>query len=158
MKWFECRGELDVRVKSCPTSPDTRKLISIHFKHQRKHAPYVYVGTPPEAIEYMKTMLFCPPTAVVAKIQELWPHLRAKQIYQVWSTLSSDLWRRDPNPMESAKKFIQNWPAAELWEFELPEGVVALAWGMKDIGKRIGKDIVETGLDATCEFIQTECS
>jgi hypothetical protein len=111
------------------------------------------VGTPPDAIEYMKTILFCPPTAVVSKIQEHWPHLKAKQIYRVWSQLSVDLWRCDSNPMESAKKFIQAWPVADLWEFELPEGVIALAWGMKGIGERIGKYIVETGLDATCEFI-----
>lgn len=108
------------------------------------------VSTPPEAVQFMKNMVFCPPTSVVAKVQKQWPHLRAKQIYRLWTQLSVDMWRRDPNPMVSAKKFIEEWPEADLWEFEMPKGVVALAWGMKGIGERIGKAIVETGIDATC--------
>jgi hypothetical protein len=158
MKWFECQGELDVRVKPHPRDFQARHVIIVHFKHWCKHAAYVFVETPPEAVEYIKTLLFSPPTLVVTKIQEKWSHLRAKQIYRIWTQLAGDLWRRDPNPMESAKKFIREWPAADLWEFELPEGVVALAWGMKDIGVKIGKCIVETGLDATCACLPPFCS
>jgi hypothetical protein len=133
-----------------PEDPQQRWLVRVYFKHDCQHARYVDVSTPLEAVEFMKSMLFCPPTSVVAKVQEQWPLLRPKQIYRIWTQQSVDLWRRDPNPMESAKKFIEEWPEADLWEFEMPEGVVALAWGMKGIGERIGKAIVETGIDATC--------
>jgi hypothetical protein len=153
MKWFECQGELNVRVKPHHRDRRIRHVIVVHFKHLCKHPAYVFVGTPPEAVEHIKSLLFCPLTSVVTKIQEKLPHLRAKQIYRMWTQLAVDLWRRDPIPMESAKKFIIDWPAADLWELDLPEGVVALAWGMKDIGSRIGTCIVETGLDATCTYL-----
>jgi hypothetical protein len=59
--------------------------------------------------------------------------------------------------MESAKCLIREDASADLWDLQVPEGVVALAWGMKRISKRIGREIVEIGIDATCAWDDGSC-
>jgi hypothetical protein len=147
---YDCKGSLTVAIDEDQTD-DEQYIVNATLEHEIKHPSYVVTSTPEEAIEKMKKMLDYSPTEVATSLKKEWPHLLQKQIYRIWSQLCEAAWRRDANPMESAKRLIQEDPSVDLWELAVPEGVVALAWGMKDIASRIGKEIVEIGIDATCK-------
>jgi hypothetical protein len=150
MRRYDCKGSLKVAIDEDRTD-DEQYIVKAILEHESEHPSYVVTSTPKEAIEEMKKMLDYSPTEVATCLRKKWNHLRQKQIYRLWSQLCEAAWRRDPNPMESAKRLIREEPSVDLWELTVPEGVVALAWGMKDIAGRIGKEIVEIGIDATCE-------
>jgi hypothetical protein len=148
---YPCKGTLNVIVE--PDEVDENKYMVIAaLRHNCQHPSYVFTSTPKEAIEEMKKMLDYSPTEVAGKLRKKWSWLRQKQIYRLWSQLCEASWRRDANPMESAKCLIHEDTSVDLWDLQVPEGVVALAWGMKRISERIGKEIVEIGIDATCTW------
>jgi hypothetical protein len=156
MVCYPCNGTLKVRVE-LDTVDENQYVVIVDLRHNSQHPSYVFTSTPKEAIEEMKRMLDYSPTKVAGKLRKKWSWLRQKQIYRLWSQLCEASWRHDANPMESAKRLICEDASVDLWDLQVPEGVVALAWGMKRISKRIGREIVEIGIDATCTWDDSSC-
>lgn len=93
------------------------------------------------------------PNDLTRKIQKDYPAITAKQIMTIWAKLAQELWKRKPeNQMESATILLEESDAVtDLFSLEVEEGVDQLAWGMKKIASLLGTNIVEVGIDATCE-------
>ena len=153
---YPCQGTLKVVVE-LDTVDESQYVVIAALQHNCQHPSYVFISTPKEAIEEMKKMLDYSPTEVAGKLRKKWGWLRQKQIYRLWSQLCEASWRRDANPMESAKRLIREDASVDLWDLQVPDGVVALVWGMKRISERIGREIVEIGIDATCTWDDSYC-
>lgn len=92
---------------------------------------------------------------MVTKIQALYPTITANQVYSQWRELSRAHWHRDKEQITSAKILLGEYqPDVDLFTLTgLPDGVEALAWGMKKVIDRLRGKVVEIAIDATCKHI-----
>jgi hypothetical protein len=92
------------------------------------------------------------PGLIASQLAAQYPDLTQAQIYSAWSHQSEVFWKKDEDPFVLARKLLQGAkPEVNFWELEVPNGVVAIAWGCRQISRRIGMMTVEIGLDAMCK-------
>jgi hypothetical protein len=93
------------------------------------------------------------PSAMVTKVQSIYPQVTALQIHTAWREMSQVYWRRDNLQLPSALKLLREYDDdVDIFEpVDIPEGVEMLAWGMKRVASLLRGKIVEVGMDATCK-------
>jgi len=71
-----------------------------------------------------------------------------------WREISQTYWHRDGAQLPSAKKPIAEYgDDVDIFEpMGIPDGVKILTWGMKRIAEPLRGNVVEIGIDATCEL------
>jgi hypothetical protein len=151
MDRFDCKGALTIRIKPHLWA-DNLHLITIMIQHEEAHVRYLDISMPAEAFEYIKSQLHLTPGLIASQLAETFPELTQAQVYAAWSRLSEAYWKKDENPLVSARKLLEeDTRGVNIWELEVPEGVTAIAWGCQKISQKIGAQVLEIGLDATCE-------
>lgn len=71
--------------------------------------------------------------------------------------MSEMLWKRDHMQLPSAKTLLTEFgDNVDVFEIKVAEGVEQLCWGMKKIASKLKGKIVEIGIDATCEYQQSQ--
>lgn len=82
----------------------------------------------------------------------MFPHVTAAQVHAAWTKMSEIFWKCEKEQMSSARALLDKLgPDVEKFELNVPEGVSHLCWGMKKIAERLRGQIIELGVDATCE-------
>ena len=76
-----------------------------------------------------------------------------KSVYYYWHVISQDYWRLDPDPLESAKKFVVKNSAKHfvaLLDIEAELGTEVMAFEVSDFIASWAKHTQELGMDSTC--------
>ena len=90
---------------------------------------------------------------MVGKVQAQHPDVLPNQIHRAWTTMSEVFWKKDQMQLPSAEILLKDYSDdVDVFDIEKIEGVEQLCWGMKKIAQRLCGQIVEVGIDATCEF------
>lgn len=154
MDRFKCQGELNIRIKEHWRDP-TRLTTMISMKHQVRHVTYTDISMPSKALSFIQEKFNSTPGAIAADLVKRYPKITPKQVHTAWSRHSEKFWRRDDNALHSAAKLLKEFTGeVDHWELEVPDGVVAVAWGARTVAHRIASQLVEVGLDATCEYFR----
>ncbi|KAK7456463.1 hypothetical protein VKT23_010712 [Stygiomarasmius scandens] len=150
MKRYTCESNAMISAKSAPKDK-TKTLVTIRFRHGQNHQAYYDVELPRQAIETIRDNLdHCTPNSLVPVIQWDFPNVTAAQIYRAWSTMSEELWKRDPDQMTSAKMLLEELgDDVDVLETVTADGVEQLAWTMKKVIEPLRGMTVEVALDAT---------
>jgi len=152
MDKFPCHGKLLIHGKPNPWKKEWY-ITSITFNHDVCHVQYLDVGMPPAALKYIKSQRNATPGLIASQLAAQYPHITQAQVYSAWSRQSEAFWKKDEDPLVSAQMLLREAKdEADFWELEVPDGVTAIAWGCRQISRRIGATTVEIGLDATCEY------
>ena len=109
---------------------------------------------PPEALQIIRDNLeWLTPTAMVTKIQAMFPNVTRLQIHTAWSEMSKVFWHRDKEQLPSARQLLEEFQEeVDIFAIaDLPDGVEMLCWGMKKIMGPLDGKVVEIGIDATCK-------
>ncbi|KAJ3792784.1 hypothetical protein GGU11DRAFT_818928 [Lentinula aff. detonsa] len=118
-------------------------LVSIHIKHHHKHVPYYNVLMPEEAAEIIQdNIITSTPNSL---------------IHSAWSTMSQEIWKKDPDQLTSARKLLEDYGSlVDVFVASLEEGVTQISWGVKLIAMTINQkaEIVKIAMDATFETNQ----
>ena len=127
----------------------------VYLQHHIKHVLYFNVGMPPEALEMIQEDVeWSTPAAMAGKIQSKYPQVMTKQIHATWREISQTYWHHDGAQLPSAKKLLAKY-GDDIDIFKpvgIPDGVEILTWGMKWIAEPLRGNVVEIGIDATCEL------
>ena len=155
MDRYPCDGHLNIIVTPLPNKQQSpRHTVLITLQHAIQHKTYEDVGMPTAALDFIHDHVFSPPLLITAEVRRLWPSVSSKQVYDTWSCLTEDLWKSDKDQLVSAKDLLRRLgDQVDTWDLDVPEGVVAIGWGMKVIAEKLRDQIVEVALDATCECI-----
>lgn len=164
MKRWECGSKLTVRSKSIAYN---RIQVTIRITHKHPHlddngawVPYYDVELPEAAIEIIRQNAEClTPSEIMKKIKPIYPAISTNQVNRAWRKVSKDLWCRDSDQLESAKKLLEEFSGsgtkdAELLEVGQTEGVQFLAFAMPSMISQLQKveAVAEIVIDATCKF------
>lgn len=163
MHRYSCKSKLTITSVSNLTSP--HKIITIRLEHRQSHPLYFDVSMPTEATQIIRDHLeWLTPSALVQKIQPLYPKITASQIHSAWSLMSETLWKRDHAQLPSATLLLEEFKAdVDFFEVQIADGVEQLCWGMKRIMAQLQGKVVEIAIDATCMSVgsskheQNEC-
>jgi hypothetical protein len=121
--------------------------------HTQNHNQYERVDMDANAVDVIRdNLLTSTPTALVTTIQQWWAHITAAQVQRMWISLSSVLWKRDDNQLESARTLLrelEDQGEADYFELKVDEGVQAVAWGLPKLMKE-KLDLIKIAMDATC--------
>ena len=71
------------------------------FQHDLKHVPYIDVGLPAAACEFIRQHLHTAPTTLVPAVTQKWPTVTSNQVYNAWISHSTDFWRQDADHKKS---------------------------------------------------------
>lgn len=94
------------------------------------------------------------PVSITPKVQATFPQVTPKQVHTAWTQMSEMLWKRDKMQIPSAKLLLEELrDEVDLFDIKLPEGVEQVAWGIKPILRKLWDEVVEIGIDATCEYL-----
>ena len=149
---FPCQSQLNITCRS-PAQGDQR-IIRVSFRHAKAHLPYENVAMPEGALAIIQQDLeHSTPSALVTKIQDLFPNVSAPQIYTAWAQMSEMLWKRNTDQLTSAKLLLKEFPEdIDLFEdLKPPEGVEQFCFALKQVVNALHGKVVEIGLDATCK-------
>ena len=91
------------------------------------------------------------------------PTFTRKSIYQLWSRLSSQSWKRDEDEIQSAQILLEEFqePSAdrpytvEPIPVEQGEGITVIAFALPENLRQWGGRLRELQLDSTCELLNT---
>ena len=78
-----------------------------------------------------------------------------KSVYYYWHVISQDYWKLDPDPLESARKFIRKNSATHhvaLLDIEQVPGAEVVAFEVSDFMADWAPHTQELGMDSTCAF------
>jgi hypothetical protein len=131
----------------------TDRTVSIHLHHYDDHIPYFDVEMPPGALDMIREDLeWSTPASLGAKIQASYPNVTAKQVHSAWTEMSETLWKRNQYQLPSAEILLKEY-SEDVHVFDIPtaDGIEQLCWGMKRVESKLKGQIVEIGIDATCE-------
>ena len=153
MTRYGCRSKLIVSCATRGTISTGSQTVTVRLHHHKNHQPYYDVALPPEAAVLIRENLeWSTPVSITLKVQALYPHVTLKQIHFAWTQMSETLWKREKMQLPSAELLLKEFPnEAEVFDVERAEGVEQLAWGMKKILEGLRGQVVEIGIDATCE-------
>jgi len=156
MDRYGCSGYLDIKVNTGEDLLETFTAVVV-VEHQMKHIPYVQVEMPAGASEFIRENLFSSPAALFPEVIQQWPSVTAKQVYWAWTAHSEVLWRKREDQKQSVKELMEELKdRVEKWELDVPDGVVAIAWGVRQIARRLKGQVVEIAFDATCKLISLD--
>jgi hypothetical protein len=148
MDRYGCAGYLGIKVNTGEDLLDIFTAVVV-VDHQMKHIPYVKVEMPADASEFIRENLFSSPAALFPEVIKQWPSVTSKQVYQAWTAHSEVLWWKKEDQKESAKELMEELKdRVEKWELDTPDGVVAIAWWLRQIARRLKGRIVEIAFDA----------
>ncbi len=151
MDRFDCDSSLDISTMPLWNDPNCLK-VRIILQHAIQHKTYENVDMPEGALDLIRMYLFSFPPLIAAEVQKNFPSVTNKQVHNAWVQLSADFWKMDEDQIISAKMLLVKLKdQADAWEFDVPEGVQAIGWGLKGIAERLREQVVEVALDATCE-------
>jgi hypothetical protein len=127
--------------------------VRVTIFHGCKHEHYTDVSMPVEALEFIHDNIDLTPTLLFSKITENWPDVERNQVYSAWSRKAEGLWKNDDDPVASVTALLKKWEGdADVFNLTLDEGVIGIAWGIKQVAKRLKGMIVEIAIDATCKY------
>ena len=93
------------------------------------------------------------PSEIAKRIQSTYPTITTMQVHAAWTTMSETIWKRDVQQLPSVKTLLgelqDDVAILDLLEID---GVEQVAWVMKKIALPLRGQIVEIGMDATCEI------
>jgi len=163
MDRYPCNGHLDILIIPLPVDHQMWEApchtIRITLQHAIQHKTYEDISMPEAALGLIRDYVFSPPSLITAELQKYWPSISSKQVHDAWSHLTADLWKLDENQITSARKLLEKLgDQVDTWDLDVPEGVVAIGWGMRGIAGKLKDRIVEIALDATCECIVLDVS
>ncbi|HEV7736746.1 MAG TPA: hypothetical protein VGO47_05155 [Chlamydiales bacterium] len=152
MDRFNCGSLLNISVSR--QNEDSRKQhIKIHLVHHVRHVLYYDVQLPDAARDIIQNNLWAIPSALAAKIHEDFPKVSSQQVYRAWATFSETMWKRADDQMESATMLLEEMDnEVDILSINCEPGVKALAWGLKNIIRKLSGKIVEVAIDATCKL------
>ena len=94
------------------------------------------------------------PVSITPKVQAAFPQVTPKQVHTAWTQMSEMLWKRDNMQMPLAKLLLEELKdEVDLFDIKLLEGVEQVAWGIKPILRKLQDEVVEIGIDVTCEYL-----
>ncbi|PPR07898.1 hypothetical protein CVT24_002829 [Panaeolus cyanescens] len=151
MMRYPCKSCLTIIYRVVRHSTETAR-IRINLHHHFRHVLYVDVSMLLEARAIIEERAqWAKPSDLASHISGVFPQVTAAQVYNYWHEISVAHWRQDNDQIISATKLLQEY-SDEIDIFDLtglPDGVTAVAWGMKKVAKPLENRIVEIGLDAT---------
>ncbi|KAG5221139.1 SWIM-type domain-containing protein [Salix suchowensis] len=129
----------------------------IAIEHHTVHVLYCDVSVPVEVLDIVcKNLDNATPNKLVGQIQALFPQVTANQIHTAWTVMSEELWKQDNQQLTSAKLLMEDLSDdIEIFDVVLEDGVEQICWGMKQIAWPLIGKVVEVGLDATCELMDS---
>ncbi|PCH36008.1 hypothetical protein WOLCODRAFT_81724 [Wolfiporia cocos MD-104 SS10] len=166
MDRFDCHGWLHIVIGSQPHE------ASIQLKHDENHLAYVNTDLPDHWKEYVEEH------SRTQTPGEIWCHIvreethgksasevsmpfRSKAVYYYWHVVSRNEWRRANDPLESARRFIEEkgdeYQVRLLDLEEVPETKV-LAFEVTDSMKEWADHTQELAMDSTCMSLSESIS
>jgi hypothetical protein len=148
---YPCRSRLNVTSRTI----GTEQSIKIHLVHRTKHPRYVSNECPEEVLDFIDEHRYLTPSDITKAVREKYPKLAFtnKQVITAWNTANSALWKREGGQIESSRTLIGEFSVADHLELaDVPEGVQALAFGIRPIGEMLKDKVVEIAMDATCKL------
>ena len=144
MHRFHCKSKLNISCHANLGSKENAHTVTIWLEHHMRHLPYYDVSLPPEAAALIRENLewICP-SEIAKKVQSTYPSVTTNQVHTAWTTMSKTLWKQGTQQIPSTRTL--------LGELQDVDGVEHVAWVMKKIALPLRGQIVEIGMDATCE-------
>jgi hypothetical protein len=150
---FKCNGQVSITVKT--DRYDARQsILDITMDHQCQHIKYYDVSMPEDAVKYIIDHIQLPPGLLATEVTKRWKHITRAQVYSAWTRNVQHLWKIEEDPLHSGRKLLGQWSnEVDLFDLQLPDGVIALGWGIRSIANRIKHLVIEVALDATCACV-----
>ncbi|KAI0748960.1 hypothetical protein BC629DRAFT_1298088 [Irpex lacteus] len=156
---YPCKGWLHVTVDSRTT------LATIKIKHEAHHQAYLDIDLPEQWCKYIKDH------ARTETLGQIWRHIVAEEfrgksakdidisfrrhaVAYYWETVSQTEWKLDPNPIESAQKWIVERGDSHqvaILDVEAAPGTRAVAFQVTDFMEEWAKNTRELAVDSTCK-------
>ncbi|KAJ7789309.1 hypothetical protein B0H14DRAFT_2944863 [Mycena olivaceomarginata] len=153
MKRYPCSSKLVISCRSFAC--DDELTVTVRLAHGEKHVCYFDVSMPEAALDMIRDYVeWLTPGALVTKVQRVFPSVTAMQVYKAWVDMSSTFWRRADAQLPSTAKLLEEFrDDVHLFHPEdVPDGIEMLCWGMKKIAEPLRGNVVEIGVDATCNI------
>lgn len=86
-------------------------------------------------------------------MEELNTPFQARAVHYYWSCVCQTEWKADPNPLESARKFIENKGEAHnvaLLDVPAVPGTKVIAFQVTDVMQAWAANTQELAMDSTC--------
>ena len=153
MHRYPCKSHLNISCQQKSTNGEDILTVTIWLKHDIKHTPYYDVSLPPEAAAIIREELeWTTPSEVAKKVQAEYPAVTVNQVHKSWTAMSEILWKRDMEQLPSATALLNEYgDEVDVLNILSAEGVEQIAWVMKKIVEPLRGQIVEIGIDATCQ-------
>ncbi|KAF7305110.1 SWIM-type domain-containing protein [Mycena kentingensis (nom. inval.)] len=144
MERYPCKSRLVVTVRN--------NTLFINLRHGHRHLVYRDTSMPTAAIEFIRDAPeSASPAALAEQVREQFENVSNAQVFNIWREKMESHYKRDDNQLKSAALLLKEFP--DLVDVLEPVGVPAdveiLVWGMKKLGDTVGRETLETALDAT---------
>ena len=153
MHRFRCKSKLNISCRANLGSEENAHTVTIWLEHHMRHLPYYDVSLPPEAAALIRENLewICP-SEIAKKVQSTYPSVTTNQVHTAWTTMSETLWKRGTQQIPSTRTLLgELQDDVAILDLLDVDGVEHVAWVMKKIALPLRGQIVEIGMDATCE-------
>ena len=153
MNRFRCKSGLNISCRANLGSEENTRTITIWLEHHMRHIPYYDVSLPPDAAALIRENLewICP-SEIAKKVQSTYPSITTNQVHAAWTTMSETLWKRGTQQIPSVRTLLgELQDDVAILDLLDVDGVEHVAWVMKKIALPLRGQIVEIGMDATCE-------
>lgn len=145
MECFNCDGWLKINVNP------QNYVSSIELTH-RYHNEYMDVRVSEEIKDYIMENIRQTPRLLWEELAPRSSTLTEKQLYRWWMEFSQHSWKRDEDQVESTVKLIEEYVSVDLM-FKLNQnGVIGIAFAIKDLLNLVGNTAIEIAMDATCKL------
>jgi hypothetical protein len=151
MKRFHCNGWLKIIVDI------EKEEAHIRLTHHH-HAGYVDVRVTEEVKEYLRRNLRLTPRQIWEDLGAKTGNITEKQLHHWWMEFSQDEWKMEKDQADSAVKLIAKYENVEMMFHIRENGVIAIAFCVKELVRLVGANAVEVGIDATCKYPSTGSS
>ncbi|KAI0054907.1 hypothetical protein BV25DRAFT_1934416 [Artomyces pyxidatus] len=151
MDTFNCNGWLHITVS------DTTSEIFIKLRHEEAHTHYWPIDVPAEIVQYVRENANLPLQTIWLEIlrkQGNKPTFSRKAIYQLWTKISSQKWKRDDDEVTSVMILLRE-PAIGPGAFRVdpvklkPEpGLVAFGFLLPDMLEKWARRIRKISMDS----------
>jgi hypothetical protein len=146
MERFKCNSKLILK----PSFEQCTMEISIRHLY---HAPYFDRSLSSEVVDFIQERTASStPAAIFQELQSLrptgWETTTEHQVYYQWQVANSSKWRRDPDPLRSAKNLLSERPDITSAEYRV-DNVRGLAFYISDTIGTLTTRAKELAMDAT---------
>ena len=153
MHRFCCKSKLNISCCANLESEENVHTVTIWLEHHMRHLPYYDVSLPPKAAALIRENLewICP-SEIAKKVQSTYPSVTTNQVHTAWTTISKTLWKQGTQQIPSTRTLLgELQDDVAILDLLDVNGVEHVAWVMKKIALPLRGQIVEIGMDATCE-------